>query len=72
MAFYISKQIFALDGEVDEIVGHTYLFLKEQLELSITPPHSGILHGTIIGVPSLLLFFLLFLWYSRPINAKIA
>ncbi|KAK4267718.1 hypothetical protein QN277_024461 [Acacia crassicarpa] len=48
MALYISKQIFALDGEVDEIVGHTYLFLKEQLELSTTPPHSGILHGTII------------------------
>lgn len=54
MAFYISKHIFALDGEVDEIVGHTYLFLKEQLELSSMPPHSGILHGTIIGVVSLL------------------
>ncbi|XP_054785179.1 uncharacterized protein LOC129291710 isoform X2 [Prosopis cineraria] len=48
MAFYISKQIFAVDGEVDEIVGHTYLFLKEQLQLSIMPPHSGILHGTVI------------------------
>lgn len=52
MAFYISKHIFSLDGEVDEIVGHTYLFLKEQLELSIMPPHSGILHGTIIGEAS--------------------
>ncbi|KAF7814648.1 TatD family [Senna tora] len=48
MAFYISKHMFSLDGEEDEIVGHTYLFLKEQLELSVMPPHSGILHGTII------------------------
>ncbi|XP_057995913.1 uncharacterized protein LOC110665942 isoform X3 [Hevea brasiliensis] len=48
-ALYVSKQIFALDGEIDEIVGHTYLFLKEQLELSTMPPPSGILHGTIIA-----------------------
>lgn len=47
-ALYVSKNIFALDGEIDEIVGHTYLFLKEQLELSTMPPPSGILHGTII------------------------
>ncbi|KAF8400195.1 hypothetical protein HHK36_013491 [Tetracentron sinense] len=47
-ALYVSKHIFAFDGENDEIVGHTYLFLKEQLELSTTPPPSGILHGTII------------------------
>ncbi|KAK6911196.1 hypothetical protein RJ641_023289 [Dillenia turbinata] len=48
IALYISKHILALDGEIDEIVGHTYLFLKEQLEISILPPPSGILHGTII------------------------
>ncbi|KAJ7962664.1 Lipid-binding serum glycoprotein-like protein [Quillaja saponaria] len=47
-ALYVSKHVFALDGEIDEIVGHTYLFLKEQLELSTTPLPSGILHGTII------------------------
>lgn len=44
-ALYVSKNIFVLDNE---IVGHTYLFLKEQLELSTMPPPSGILHGTII------------------------
>ncbi|XVF86222.1 hypothetical protein PTKIN_Ptkin18bG0023100 [Pterospermum kingtungense] len=47
-ALCASKHIFALDGEIDEIVGHTYLFLKEQLELSIMALPSGILHGTII------------------------
>ncbi|CAB4302591.1 unnamed protein product [Prunus armeniaca] len=47
-ALYVSKHIFSLDGEIDEIVGHTYLFLKEQLELSTMPPSSSILHGTII------------------------
>ncbi|KAL6207904.1 hypothetical protein ACLB2K_018857 [Fragaria x ananassa] len=47
-ALYVSQHIFALDGEIDEIVGHTYLFLKEQLELSSMPPPSGILHGTMI------------------------
>ncbi|KAG2722436.1 hypothetical protein I3760_02G128900 [Carya illinoinensis] len=47
-ALYMSKHIFALDGEIDELVGHIYLFLKEQLELSTTPPPSGILHGTMI------------------------
>ncbi|XP_008227991.1 PREDICTED: uncharacterized protein LOC103327435 isoform X4 [Prunus mume] len=48
-ALYVSKHIFSLDGEIDEIVGHTYLFLKEQLELSTMPPSSSILHGTIIA-----------------------
>ncbi|KAK9099731.1 hypothetical protein Scep_023161 [Stephania cephalantha] len=47
-AFYVSQHIFASDGEIDEIIGHTYLFLKEQLELSSAPPASGVLHGTII------------------------
>lgn len=53
MALHISQQIFGSDPDVlqvDEIVGHNYLFLKEQLQLSIMPPppHSGILHGTMI------------------------
>ncbi|XVF74938.1 hypothetical protein PTKIN_Ptkin13bG0150000 [Pterospermum kingtungense] len=47
-ALYVSKHIFTVDNEIDEIVGHTYLFLKEQLELSTMPAPSGILHGTII------------------------
>lgn len=55
-ALYVSRHIFARDGEIDEIVGHTYLFLKEQLENSTVPPLSGILHGTIIGMPSALNF----------------
>ncbi|KAK7349068.1 hypothetical protein VNO77_06125 [Canavalia gladiata] len=50
IALYISQHIFASDPpiQIDEIVGHTYLFLKDQLLLPIMPPHSGILHGTII------------------------
>ena len=40
-ALYVGKHIFALDNGIDEIVGHTYLFLKEQLELSTMPPFSG-------------------------------
>ncbi|KAL2932792.1 hypothetical protein RDABS01_015911 [Bienertia sinuspersici] len=47
-ALYISRHILALDDGMDEIVGHTYLFLKEQLEVSTMPPPSTILHGTII------------------------
>lgn len=47
-ALYVSKHIFELDGDIDEIIGHTYLFLKEQLEDATMPPPSGILHGTII------------------------
>ncbi|KAG5016449.1 hypothetical protein AAZX31_08G221000 [Glycine max] len=47
IALYISQHIFASDPP-HEILGHTYLFLKDQLQPSIMPPHSGILHGTII------------------------
>ncbi|GAB4841869.1 hypothetical protein Ancab_011824 [Ancistrocladus abbreviatus] len=47
-ALYVSRFIFMLDDEMDEIVGHTYLFLKEQLEISTLPPSLGILHGTLI------------------------
>ncbi|CAJ1951480.1 unnamed protein product [Sphenostylis stenocarpa] len=53
-ALYISQRIFASHPQnlqldhFHEIIGHTYLFLKHQLQLSIMPPHSGILHGTII------------------------
>ena len=49
---HISQQILACDHDiqVDEIVEHSYLFLKVQLHLSTMPPHSGILHGTMIGL----------------------
>ncbi|KAL3835353.1 hypothetical protein ACJIZ3_010089 [Penstemon smallii] len=47
-ALYASKCILQLDDELSEIAGHTYLYLKEQLEISTMPPPSGILHGTII------------------------
>lgn len=56
-ALYVSKHIFSLGEEVDdEIVGHVYLFLKEQLEISKMPPLSGVLHGTIIGTVSLMTY----------------
>lgn len=48
MALYVSEHVISLVGEVDELVGHAYLFLKEQLELSATTPPSSILHGTMI------------------------
>ncbi|CAI9280809.1 unnamed protein product [Lactuca saligna] len=47
-ALYVSKHLFSLDGEMDELVGHTYLYLKDQLEITKMPCSSGILHGTII------------------------
>ncbi|OAY83358.1 hypothetical protein ACMD2_04312 [Ananas comosus] len=47
-ALYVSANIIPLGGEIDELVGHTFLYLKEQLELPLTPPPSSILHGTII------------------------
>ncbi|CAM6085243.1 unnamed protein product [Calypogeia fissa] len=49
-ALYVSDSLFAKDKVegVNEVAGHVYLFLKEQLE-SPTPPVSyGLLHGTII------------------------
>jgi hypothetical protein len=50
MALYVSENIVASSSETDELVGHAYLYLKEQLQLSKTPPPSSILHGTMIGV----------------------
>lgn len=53
MAFHISQEILGYDRndkQADEIVGHSYMFLKEQLQLSIMPLHGGILHGTMIGM----------------------
>lgn len=48
-ALNASKSIFSsLDGDIYELAGHAYLFLKEQLELSLTPVSYGLLHGTII------------------------
>lgn len=48
MALYISKNILGVDTDIDEMLGHIYLFLKEQLQLP-TMPASGVLHGTLIG-----------------------
>jgi len=47
-ALYVSENLVQSGGEIDELVGHTYLYLKEQLEHPTMPP-SSILHGTIIG-----------------------
>ena len=47
-ALYVSENLVPSGGEIDELVGHTYLYLKEQLEHPAMPP-SSILHGTIIG-----------------------
>ncbi|KAG9449255.1 hypothetical protein H6P81_009220 [Aristolochia fimbriata] len=47
-ALYVSKRVFRLEWEVDELMGHIYLFLKHQLEHSTMPPSIGILRGTII------------------------
>lgn len=47
-ALYISRHLFAPEDEMDEIVGHAYLFLKEQLEIPAVSAPSAILHGTII------------------------
>ena len=47
-ALYVSENLVPSGGEIDELVGHTYLYLKEQLERHTMPP-SSILHGTIIG-----------------------
>lgn len=49
MALYISRNILGVDTEdIDEMLGHIYLFLKDRLQLSTTPA-SGVLHGTMIG-----------------------
>ncbi|CAL5087563.1 unnamed protein product [Urochloa decumbens] len=50
-ALYVSENFVPSGGEIDELVGHTYLYLKEQLERPAMPP-SSILHGTIIGLLS--------------------
>ncbi|CAL9110940.1 unnamed protein product [Musa textilis] len=47
-ALYVSENIIASNGEIDELLGHAYLYLKEQLELSTMTPPSSILHGTMI------------------------
>ncbi|KAJ4802044.1 lipid-binding serum glycoprotein family protein [Rhynchospora pubera] len=48
MALYVSNNIVTSGSETDELAGHAYLYLKEQLELSNSPPPSSILHGTMI------------------------
>lgn len=49
MALYVSENMVASGSETDELVGHAYLYLKEQLQFSKTPPPSSILQGTMIG-----------------------
>lgn len=46
-ALYVSQNLVSSGGDIDELVGHTYLYLKEQLERPVVAP-SSILHGTII------------------------
>ncbi|CAA6675034.1 unnamed protein product [Spirodela intermedia] len=47
-ALYVSQHVVSCDGELDELAGHAYLYLKEQLERSTVLPSPGVLHGTII------------------------
>ncbi|KAL2609528.1 hypothetical protein R1flu_028101 [Riccia fluitans] len=50
IALHVSNSVFVrekLDG-IDEVAGHVYLFLKEQLESSTPPASYSLLHGTII------------------------
>lgn len=50
IALHMSKSLFKFedeDGDIHELVGHIYLFLKEQLEDS-APLSYGLLHGTVI------------------------
>ncbi|CAH2047805.1 unnamed protein product [Thlaspi arvense] len=47
VALYISRNILRVDIDIDEMLGHISLFLKDQLQLSTTPA-SGVLHGTLI------------------------
>ncbi|KAL3699196.1 hypothetical protein R1sor_017218 [Riccia sorocarpa] len=50
IALHVSNSVFVrekLEG-IDEVAGHVYLFLKEQLESSTPPASYGLLHGTII------------------------
>lgn len=48
LALYIGKYMFPTNGELDEMLGYAYLFLKDQLHLSTMPPPAAILHGTLI------------------------
>ncbi|MCO5575031.1 hypothetical protein L7F22_028828 [Adiantum nelumboides] len=50
IALHISKNLFSFeeqDGDIHELVGHAYLFLMEQLQVS-APLSYGLLHGTVI------------------------
>ncbi|MCO5559737.1 hypothetical protein L7F22_013339 [Adiantum nelumboides] len=52
IALHISKNLFSFeeqDGDIHELVGHAYLFLMEQLQVS-APLSYGLLHGTVIAV----------------------
>ncbi|KAG0628166.1 hypothetical protein M758_1G006200 [Ceratodon purpureus] len=50
-ALHVSSSLLSRNhskSDVDEIAGHVYLYLKEQLELATPPLSYGLLHGTII------------------------
>ncbi|KAI5063207.1 hypothetical protein GOP47_0021754 [Adiantum capillus-veneris] len=50
IALHTSNYLFSFedqDGDIHELVGHAYLFLKEQLQVS-APLSYGLLHGTVI------------------------
>ncbi|VVA99016.1 unnamed protein product [Arabis nemorensis] len=50
--------LLGVDTDVDEMLGHIYLFLKDQLELSTTPSS-----GLLIGFSSVSI-------YARPIKVQ--
>lgn len=56
-ALHVSSSLLSRNNskaDVDEVAGHVYLYLKEQLELATPPLSYGLLHGTIIGESLLL------------------
>ncbi|KAH7307261.1 hypothetical protein KP509_22G051800 [Ceratopteris richardii] len=54
IALHLSKSLFSFedeDGEIYELAGHIYLYLKEQLQMSTSLSY-GLLHGTVIDSTS--------------------
>ncbi|CAN6452672.1 unnamed protein product [Victoria cruziana] len=48
-ALHVTRNVFSVTDEIDELMGHIYLFLKEQLENAAGTLPTRILHGTVIG-----------------------
>ena len=57
--------MFAPEDEMDEIVGHAYLFLREQLEIPAVSAPSAILHGTIIGAHQSFILLPIYCFYPK-------